>query len=305
GRPRRDKLVFWTTPSLAAFPDWLEQLIAESTGKDGHGIVPVVGSEPTTAGGQDRVYCALSLEDDGEPAWAGRLDELEAAGHPVVRIHLDDRYDLGAEMLRWEIAVAAAGAALGIQPFDQPDVQLAKKLAGKALAGELEVTEEGVAIGAAEMPRRVGELLAGTGPGSYVAVHAYLPPNEETDAALARLQKAIGERTGRAVTVGYGPRFLHSTGQLHKGGPEGGVFLQLVDDELENAEGEAAQPVPEGDHSFAELIRGQAAGDRQALVERGREVLTVRVSCDRGCDLGRLAEAIEAGEHPAVVASDA
>ena len=310
--PRRDKLVFWTTPSLAAFPDWLEQLIAESTGKDGTGIVPVVvkagGDEPSLAAGADRVHCALSLADDGEPPWAARLDELEAAGHPVVRIRLADRYDLGAEMLRWEIAVAAAGAALGIHPFDQPDVELAKRLAGRALAGELEAGEAGVAVGAAEMPRRLGELLAAAAPGSYVAVHAYLPPDSltggETDAALARLQRAIGERTGRVVTVGYGPRFLHSTGQLHKGGPDGGLFLQLVDGELEG-DGAAGEPVPEGEHSFAELIRGQAAGDRQALVERGRRVLTLRVSGDRACDLARLAEVVEAGEQAAVVASDA
>ena len=291
----RDKVTFLTTPSLAAFPDWLEQLIAESTGKDGRGIVPVVlGSLAPATGvpeGDDRVYCALSLDGDGdgEPAWDDRLHRLEAAGHPVLRLRLGDRYDLAVEMLRWEIAVAAAGSVLGIQPFDQPDVQLAKVLAEEALSREDSDDERpGVAASDDALPRHLASLLDGLQPGDYLGIQAYLPASPTIGADLARLQRVLGERTGRAVTVGYGPRFLHSTGQLHKGGPASGVFLQLVDDPHD------ALPVPESDYSFGKLIRGQSAGDRRALQQRGRRVLTVRLGRDLDADLGRLVELVEA-----------
>jgi len=290
-----DKVTFWTTPSLAAFPDWLEQLLAESTGKDGTGIVPVVGEGPEAADGDDRLYCALALAADGAPAWAARLDELEAAGRPVLRFTLGDRYDLGAEILRWEIAVAAAGSALGIHPFNQPDVQLAKELAGEALAGELPGSDdEGVTVGSDDLAGRLGELLGGVQPGDYLALQAYLPPNEETGDALARLQRALGERSGRPVTLGYGPRFLHSTGQLHKGGANRGVFLQIVDETGDRL------PVPETDYSFGRLIRGQAMGDRGALAQRGRRLLTVRLGDDRPAGLRRLTEVAAAPAASAV-----
>jgi transaldolase / glucose-6-phosphate isomerase len=289
----RDKLVLLTSESLVAFPDWLEQLIAESTGKDGRGILPVVGAAP--GGGADRVYCAITLDGDGEPAWGEDLARAEAAGHPVVRLRLAERHDLAAEMLRWEVAVAAAGAVLGIQPFDQPDVQLAKVLAEEAMSAEGGFDEEpAVAVGSGELPRHLEGLLERLDVGHYLAVHAYLPAEAATDEALARLQRAVAERTGRAVTVGYGPRFLHSTGQLHKGGPARGVFLQLVDEPGD------ALAVPESDFSFGKLIRGQAAGDRRALEQRGRHVLTVRVGEDAAADLGRLAEVLEAGAPAAV-----
>ena len=298
----RDKVTFLTTSALAAFPDWLEQLIAESTGKDHRGIVPVVletmphdGDGSGADGvpipeGADRVYCALTLDGDGDAAWGGRLDRLETSGHPVVRIRLRGRHDLAAEMLRWEIAVAAAGSVLGIQPFDQPDVQLAKVLAEEALSAEDTGDEEppGVAASSADLPNRLAALIDDLEPGDYLGIHAYLPRTPRTTAALARLQRGIGERTGRAVTIGYGPRFLHSTGQLHKGGPESGVFLQLVDDPGD------ALAVPESDYSFGKLIRGQSTGDRRALEQRGRRVLTVRLGDDPAVGLERLVEVVEA-----------
>lgn len=292
-RAGRDKLVFWTTDTLAAFPDWLEQLVAESLGKDGRGIVPVVGSPPELPVGDDQVVCALRLDGDPEPAWAPLLPELEAVGCPVLRVRLADRYDLGAEMLRWELAVAAAGAALGVNPFDQPDVQRAKDLARRALEGSLEVDDAGVAVDDGVLPRRLAAWLDTVGAGDYLAVQAWLPPDDATGAALAALQRALAERTGRAVTVGYGPRFLHSTGQLHKGGPAGGLFLQLVDDPGD------ALPIPEDDASFGRLVAGQALGDRRALEQAGRRVLTVRLGDDRAGGLERLLETVRAAA-PAV-----
>jgi len=284
-RAGRDKLTFLTTPALAAFPDWIEQLVAESTGKHGRGIVPVVGEEVPEGGRADALYAGIVLEGDrGAGELRSRLAALAAAGHPTVRLTLRDRLDLGAEMLRWEMAVAAAGAALGIQPFDQPDVQLAKDLAKEAIAGGAAGEPgdgEPVAVGEGAA-NRVEALLDGTPEGGYVAVHAYLPPSPEIDERLARLRRLLADRTGGAVTVGYGPRFLHSTGQLHKGGPDGGAFLQLV-----NRAGDDL-PVPESGYTFGELIRGQAAGDRRALDQRQRRVEAVALGDDPAAGLDRL-----------------
>ncbi|HEX2254598.1 MAG TPA: bifunctional transaldolase/phosoglucose isomerase [Thermoanaerobaculia bacterium] len=297
-RAGRDKLTLLTTPALAAFPDWLEQLVAESTGKGGTGVVPVVGEGPEAAGrGDDRLYAALLLDgDDAGGELAARLDELERAGATVVRIRVPDRLDLGVEMLRWEIATAAAGAALGVQPFDQPDVQLAKDLAREAIAGAAgrDAEAEPVAVSSAGFEERLAGFLRCAGAGDYVSVHAYLPPDAETDRRLAALQAALGEVTGRAVTVGYGPRFLHSTGQLHKGGPDTGLFLQLVDEPAHDL------PVPETDYTFGRLIRGQAEGDRMALTQRNRRVLAVSLGADAGSGLDRLASGIAAGETAGV-----
>jgi len=297
----RDKLSLLASESLATFPAWLEQLIAESTGKDGTGILPVVGESLAGPLGDDRVFCALLLEGDPEPEWLGHLDRLEDGGHPVIRITLADRYDLGGEMLRWQMAVAAAGSILGIQPFDQPDVQLAKQLARDAIS---EVGEAGAEAAAGDddlndddLPARLAPLL---GSGGYLAIHAYLPPGDAVDAALARLRQAVEGRTSRAVTVAYGPRFLHSTGQLHKGGPEGGVFLQLIGDTGDGL------PVPppldgggeEGDgdgYGFGQLIEAQATGDRRALEHRGRDVQTLRLGEDTVAEIDRLAEILGAG----------
>ena len=289
----RDKLSLLASDSLATFPAWLEQLVAESTGKGGTGILPVVGESLAGPLGDDRVFCALLLDGDPEPEWLGHLDRLEDAGHPVIRITLADRYDLGGEMLRWQMAVAAAGSILGIQPFDQPDVQLAKELAREAISegGDGDSTTA-ADLDDDDLPARLAGLLD---PGGYLAVHAYLPPGDEVDAALARLRRAVEGRTPRAVTVGYGPRFLHSTGQLHKGGPEGGDFLQLV-----GATGDGL-PVPpplavDGDgYGFGELIEAQAAGDRRALERRGREVHTLRLGEDTVAEIDRLAEILGAG----------
>ncbi len=291
----RDKVTFFTSPALAGFPDWLEQLIAESTGKHGKGIVPVAGEVPADAAayGTDRVFVGLSLAgEEGETE--RRLADLGAAGHPTASFVLGDRLDLAGEMFRWEFAVAAAGAVLGIQPFDQPDVQLAKDLSSRAMKGELtlEAGGEEVDAGSPDLAATLDRFLAGAAAGDYLGVHAYLAPSSATTAVLRAVQARLRDRTRLATTFGYGPRFLHSTGQLHKGGPAGCRFLQLVD-----RPGDPV-PVPETDFTFAKLIRAQADGDRQALVDRGRTVLRVDLG-DHGAasqaGLARLLAALGAG----------
>ncbi len=289
-RAGRDKVTLYTSPAIRTFPDWLEQLIAESTGKSGTGIVPVAG-EPLGAAaayGDDRFFVALRVDGDSDPALDRHLGALEAAGHPVARLQLADPLDLGYEIFRWEVAVAAAGAVLGIHPFNQPDVQLAKELAKKAMK------EGGGGKGARAVPAGdsaalaagLADFLAAAKPGGYLGVHAYLAPEDGLSASLHRLQGGLRDKTRLATTFGYGPRFLHSTGQLHKGGPAGGCFLQLVDRPSQE------MPVPETDYTFAALIAAQARGDRDALEQRGRKVLTVDLDGDLSGGLASLAGAL-------------
>ncbi|HEV2387008.1 MAG TPA: bifunctional transaldolase/phosoglucose isomerase [Candidatus Acidoferrales bacterium] len=286
---RRDKLTFSSSPSMAPLAVWLEQLVAESTGKDGRGILPVAGeplAEPALYGA-DRVFVDFWM--GGEAGNKDRLAALEAAGHPVVRIRLSDRLDLAQEFFRWEIAVPAAGAAIGIQPFNQPDVQLAKDLARQAMkagggsAASAPGSDPVSAANEAALKRALEEWLGKARAGDYIALHAYLEPRQPTTAALESIRLALRRRTRLATTVGYGPRFLHSTGQLHKGGPNTGLFLQLVDDAAPDL------PVPETDYSFGALIRAQALGDWQALTRRGRRVLRVSLGGEVMSGLERLA----------------
>lgn len=289
----RDKLTFVTSDGIASFPDWLEQLIAESTGKHGRGIVPVVGEGLGAPAdyGTDRVFAALLLPE-APPEVEERLAALAAAGHPVITVRLHDALDLGREIFRWEVAVAAAGAVLGINPFDQPDVQLAKELAQKAMkaraAGEEAARQPAVAVGDEELARALSRWLDGAAAGEYLGLQAFLPMTPGAVAALHEVQGKLRERTGLAVTSGFGPRFLHSTGQLHKGGPGSGRFLQIVDDPSHTL------PVPETAYSFRELIRAQADGDRQALEQRGRRVLRVDLGGEGAlAGLERLRAALE------------
>jgi transaldolase/glucose-6-phosphate isomerase len=310
----RDKVTFAATPGLASFPLWLEQLIAESTGKIGRGIVPVAGEPlgPPEAYGDDRFFVGLALGDE-DAGLAERLAALERAGHPVARFRLAAPADLAREMFRWEVAVAAAGAVIGVHPFNQPDVQLAKELAGKAMkelaaaaagggggrGGEAgggsgagaDASGGGVVVRAADpaaLGRALAAWLSGAEPGTYLGLHAYLAPTDAHDAALAGLQAELSRRTRFATTLGYGPRFLHSTGQLHKGGPPSGRFLQLVD------EPDGDLPVPETSYTFGTLIRAQAQGDRQALLQRGRRVLRVDLGGDVPGGLANLRREVAA-----------
>lgn len=294
----RDKVTFLTSPTLAAFPGWLEQLIAESLGKEGKGIVPVAEEPdaPIETYGRDRVFVALRLGANGEFSLDHRLAALANAGHPVLSLPMVDAADLGGEMLRWEIAVAAAGAVLGVHPFDQPDVELAKELARRAMKGEAgsgrgagaEGGDETVAAGGAALAPSVSEWLSSARPGDYVAIHAYLAPAADTRRSLDRIRAALLARTRCATTLGFGPRFLHSTGQLHKGGSAGALFLQIVDEPRQDL------AVPESDFTFGALVRAQAIGDLRALRESGRRVLRVSVGADLATGLAALEEAIHA-----------
>ena len=283
----RDKATYVCSPALSGFGDWVEQLIAESTGKNGTGIIPVVG-EPLggyEVYGNDRVFIHLALAGDDPAGQPAALEALQAAGHPVIRVILDDLYSLGAELFRSETAVAAAGAVLGINPFDQPDVQLAKDLARRAMSeeGSDGALDETAASDSGELERRMGEWAGSIRPGDYVSIHAYLPAGGPADPMLEELRLALRDRFRVAVTLGYGPRFLHSTGQLHKGGAGNGVFLQIVDDPRSGPD----PAVPEARITFGELIEGQAAGDFQALAAKGRRVLRVRL--DDGPEAGAAA----------------
>ncbi len=293
---KRDKVTLTTSLPLAAFPTWVEQLIAESTGKDDRGIVPVV-DEPLAAPEKyvaDRFFVYLRLESADNTALDKQIAALEAAGHPVSRLHLAEKADLGQEFFRWEVAVASAGAVLGIHPFNQPDVQLAKDLARQAMAQTAKgkganphSSEEAKEVSVTQrkaLQQAATAWLAQTQAGDYVALQAYLAPSPDTTAALQQLRLSLRDRLRLATTLGYGPRFLHSTGQLHKGGPNTGLFLQLVDEPADDL------PVPETDYTFGTLIRAQALGDYRALVQRGRRVLRVHLGKDVAGGLKRLAE---------------
>ncbi len=276
-RAGRDKVTFFTSPILRAFPTWLEQLIAESTGKDGRGIVPVVDEPPGAPHvyGSDRLFVYLDLAGDQDADAEHQVAALEAAGHPVLRIHLDRMADLGGELFRWEVAVAAACAVLGVHPFDQPDVQRTKELTQQAVQRPMRYPIEAPSVFEPAVWRKAfRDWLDQVRPGDYVALQAFLAPTSETTAALQDIRRRLRDRLRVATTLGYGPRFLHSTGQLHKGGPATGLFLQLIDDPSED------RPVPETNLTFGRLLRAQADGDYQALVERGRRVLRLHLGRD-------------------------
>jgi transaldolase / glucose-6-phosphate isomerase len=269
----RDKLTLLADPELAAFPDWIEQLVAESLGKIGRGVIPVAGEgeEPENARSDDRFFVALRLAGSAEESGvARRLDRARAAGHPTAQIVLGDRIEIGAEMFRWEVAVAACGALMGVQPFDQPDVQAAKVAAKRAMAGVAGGSRP-PAVNGADLRAvlvAIDSWLDGLAPSDYLGIQAFLEPRSSA-VAVAELRQALWRRTGGTVTAAHGPRFLHSTGQLHKGGPNIGRFLQLLDRPA------ADVAIPGGEHSFGQLIRAQAAGDAEALTERGRRVLAL------------------------------
>jgi len=320
----RDKVTFIADPEIASLGSWLEQLIAESTGKQGVGIVPV-DLEPlgaASAYGPDRVFVRLALAGSAGPGPApdgttadALVDQLAAAGHPVIRIELADRIDIGGEFVRWEIAAAFAGAVLGIDAFDQPNVEEAKILTrhllarhaeaadarlheapppaiellaagdGLALVGDKGLTAAGTAPNVEEALRR---HLARAKPNAYLCLQAYIAPTIERDAALARIRTLLRDRTGHATTSGYGPRFLHSTGQLHKGGAPIGLFFQLTADHPQDRQ------IPEWPYTFGQLIDAQAAGDFGVLESHDLPVLRVHLEADPDAGLAALERALGA-----------
>ena len=291
---KRDKVTFLCSPSLSAFPDWVEQLIAESTGKDKKGIVPVANEDGAAPDkySDDRFFVYLRLEGDENHGLDRQVAALEANSHPVARIDLTEKLDLGQEFFRWEFAVAAAGAAIGIHPFNQPDVQLAKDLAKKAMSDSAgkktgaNSRDEVSAADAGQLREAVASWLGKKKPRDYVAVQAYVTPSPEHAAKLRQLCSIIRDRLGVATTLGFGPRFLHSTGQLHKGGPNSALVLQIVDQPGENL------AVPETNYTFDALIQAQALGDLAALKQRRRRVLRVNLGGETLGGLDRLAQAV-------------
>jgi transaldolase/glucose-6-phosphate isomerase len=291
---KRDKVTFVCSPSLVAFPAWVEQLIAESTGKDRKGIVPVATEEMGAPEkyGADRLFVYLRFGGDENHDLDRQTAALLAHGHPLIRIELNDKLDLGQEFFRWEFAIAAAGAALGIHPFNQPDVQLAKDLAKKAMAGADKKSpgrrnEEISATDAERLRRALSRWMAKGKARDYLVIQAYVAPTAENTAALKKISKSLRDRLGVAATVGFGPRFLHSTGQLHKGGPNSALVLQIVDQPAQNL------AVPETNYTFDALIRAQAIGDLAALKQRRRRVLRINLGSDSSTGFEGLAEALQ------------
>lgn len=309
-RSGRDKATVFLSPGLEGLGRWIEQLLAESLGKDGVGVVPVAGERPATASAydDDRLFVHVRLAGAEERGVADLLAELREDGHPVVEIELPGEAHLGGEFLRWEVAVATAGAVMGVNPFDEPDVAEAKSETARlldrwreegALPDPPVVLEEGglTVYGDAAWipagPEGLFDRVAGAaGPGDYVSLLAYLPATPARAEALEAVRRSLWGRTGRAVTAQFGPRYLHSTGQMHKGGPETGVHLILTTDAETDLE------VPGAGHGFGVLNRAQAMADHGILERRGRRVLRVHLDDpDRG--LARLQELFTARERVA------
>jgi transaldolase/glucose-6-phosphate isomerase len=308
-----DKVTLITSPAIASFGAWLEQLLAESTGKEGKGLIPVDGEAVGSpdAYGEDRLFVYTRLTSAPSREQDAAVAALEKAGLPVVRLSVAEPMDLGQEMFRWEVAAAVAGSVLGINAFNQPDVE-ASKIATRKLTAEFEtkgrlptekplLTEEGLALFAdrrnadalasraegksitAYLPAHLDRLEAG----DYFALQAFVEMNEANDRELQALRLAVRDAKKVATTLGYGPRFLHSTGQLHKGGPNTGVFLQITADDAEDL------PIPGQKATFGVLKQAQALGDFAVLAERGRRLLRVHLGADVTGGLARLRELVQ------------
>jgi transaldolase/glucose-6-phosphate isomerase len=306
----RDKVTLIASPGIGSLGAWLEQLLAESTGKRGRGMVPVDREPlgPPTAYGGDRLFVYLRLDSAPDPAQDRALAALASAGQPVVRIALPEPYAIGAELFRWEFATAVAGAILGINPFDQPDVE-ASKVATRALTAEYErsgrlpeetpiLEAEGLQLfadarnaaalaGAATLDGVLRAHLDRVTPGDYVALLAYLAMTDTHEAELQAIRRRVRDRYRAATCLGFGPRFLHSTGQAYKGGPNTGVFLQVTCADAVDV------PVPGRRYTFGIVKAAQARGDFAVLAERGRRVLRVHLGTDVRAGLARLRAAVE------------
>ena len=309
-----DKVTIITSPGISDLGAWLEQLLAESTGKIGKGIIPVDGERlgPPEVYGNDRVFAYVKLETGADADQEAKIAALEKAGHPVVRISMPDIHDLGAEFFRWEIATAVAGSIIGINAFNQPDVE-ASKVATRNLTAEYEKTgslpaetpvleDAGIKLftderNASELARAAGSdkslpgylkaHLARIKAGDYFAVLGYIQMNPEHEQNLQTLRLAVRDKKHVATCLGFGPRFLHSTGQAYKGGPNTGVFLQITcDDAVE-------LPVPGQKYTFGIVKAAQARGDFQVLAERGRRALRVHLGKDLKAGMATLLAAIQ------------
>jgi len=311
-RNGRDKVTIITSPGISDLGAWLEQLLAESTGKQGKGIIPVDREElgPPETYGNDRIFAYVRLDSAPDSAQDAKVAVLEEAGHPVVRISVADIYDLGQEFFRWEIATAVAGSIIGINAFNQPDVE-ASKIATRNLTAEYEKTGslpaegpllEDRGIKLFTDPKNADTLMKAAGSDKslagylrahlnrlstrdYFALLAYIEMNPEHQQNLQEVRHALRDKKRVATCLGFGPRFLHSTGQAYKGGPNTGVFLQVTCDDA------ADLPVPGQKYTFGVVKAAQARGDFQVLAERGRRVLRVHLGSDLKSGLNKLWEA--------------
>ena len=295
----RDKLTLIASQEISGMGAWLEQLLAESTGKDGKGLVPVEGESvgPPGVYGKDRLFVHLRLESSRDGIQEQALEDLKRSGHPVIRISMADRYDLGQEVFRWEMATAVAGSLLEINPFNQPDVE-SSKIATRDLTRRYELegsfpretaffSQGGISLLADEENRRLLSKAAGAdptaasilqahlgrlSPGDYFAILAYLEMSPLHQGLLQRLRRQVRDRFGVATCLGFGPRFLHSTGQAYKGGPDSGVFLQVTGEDPRDL------PVPGRKYTFGVVKTAQARGDFQVLSQRGRRALRIHLN---------------------------
>jgi transaldolase/glucose-6-phosphate isomerase len=300
----RDKVTLITPPETEGFGDWVEQLIAESTGKEGKGIVPVVGESvgPPNVYDGDRLFVQLCME--GDDTIDAAAADLERAGHPLVRLFIRDRYDLGGQFFLWEMAVAVAGHCMGINPFDQPNVEAAKVLARRLTAEYKEkgslpaetpcLVSDAIAVyGDAHVNTLGDALIAFLGQataGGYVSLQPYVQPTVETTAALQNMRTRLRDKYHLATTVGYGPRLLHSTGQLHKGDAGNGLFIQFTADDERDIPIPDEAGSPDSSMTFGVLKAAQTMGDRQALLDRGRKVIRFHLGGDVLGGLKKLAE---------------
>jgi transaldolase / glucose-6-phosphate isomerase len=306
----RDKITIFTSPGIFDLGAWLEQLIAESTGKIGKGIIPVDRerlAKPATYG-NDRVFAYLRLASKPNKAQDAAVAALEKAGHPVVRITLPNNYNLGQEFFRWEIATAVAGSIIGINAFNQPDVE-ASKIETKKLTSQYETTgslppespffeEKGIKLfadeknaaalkGGAKLADVLKTHLSRLGAGDYFAVLGYITMNPANEKTLQTIRHAVRDKKRVATVLGFGPRFLHSTGQAYKGGPNSGVFLQITCDDAKDL------PVPGQKYTFGVVKAAQARGDFAVLAERGRRALRVHLGKNLKSGLATLTKAVQ------------
>src|SRR6185437_5862670 len=311
----RDKITFFTSPSIYDMGAWFEQLIAESTGKQGKGITPVDLEEIAAPEyyGDDRIFAYVRLEGDDNAHLDAGVEKLEKAGQPVVRLTMRDIYDASQQFYTWEIATAVAGSVIGIDAFNQPDVEAAK-IETRRLTAEYEkagtlpqqtpifddgqvklfadasyaaVLNGGQDIGSPDLAGYLRAHLAQLKPDDYFAVLGFIQRNREHEKTMQKLRHAVRDKKGVATCLGFGPRFLHSTGQDYKGGPNTGVFLQITADHAQDL------PIPDQKYTFGIVIDAQAAGDLSVLQQRGRRALRAHLGKDVEAGLTLLSAATE------------
>jgi hypothetical protein len=309
----RDKITFFTSDAIFDLGAWLEQLIAESTGKQGHGITPVDREDigPPEVYGKDRVFAYVKLASENDSELEKKIATLETAGQPVVRFVIDDIYELGQQFFTWEIATAVAGSVIGINAFNQPDVEASKietrkltdeyQKTGKLTEGQPFFVDKDIKLFAT--PEYAATLKAAGGEGTlakvlaahlkqlhagdYFAALAYVENDEEHKAILQKIRMNVRDEKHVATCLGFGPRFLHSTGQDYKGGPNTGVFLQVTADHAKDL------AIPGAKYTFGVVIAAQAAGDLAVLQQRGRRALRAHVGEDVEAGLKRIYDSIQ------------